>query len=263
MRWRPAPEELGEAWTLGPDEHALLAGKRGATRLGFAVSLRFFAKEGRFPRAAEIVREAVSYVALQVGVPAEEYDGYDARGRTSEHHRAQIRDAFGFRPATVEDAGALSDWLFEEVAPREYDLERLKEAAYARLCALKVEPPTQGRVERAARSALRRYDERFREQTLSRLPSETLAELDALLLGPDALHGTPPGSDGAGEARPRQVEEATLSQLRADPSRIAASAPPVHPSRTTSGPRAVIRRTVLLAGSPANGSASIHPITCM
>jgi TnpA family transposase len=213
-------EELEEAWNLGPDEHALLSGKRGATRLGFAVLVRFFAREGRFPEPSEeIDAVAVAHVARQVGIPAAEYARYDHGGRTYEHHRAQIREAFGFRPATAEDARALSDWLCAEVAPQEYELDRLLGAAYARLRALKVEPPTPQRVERVARSALRRYDEAFREKVLSRLSPEALAGLDALLLGPDALHGAPIGPDGADEARSREAEEATLSRLRADPGR--------------------------------------------
>ena len=131
----------------GADGHALLSGKRGATRLGFAVTLRFFAREGRFPDLdKELDADAVAHVARQVQVPVREYAAYDLVGRTREYHRAQIREAFGFRTATVEDAEALADWLSEEVAPREYDLERRKEAAYARLKATKVEPPTPGRV---------------------------------------------------------------------------------------------------------------------
>ncbi|MDP9474213.1 MAG: Tn3 family transposase [Actinomycetota bacterium] len=219
-RERRTREELEEAWNMGPDEHALLSGKRGATRLGFAVLVRFFAREGRFPEPPEEIDvDAVAHVARQVGIPAAEYARYDRGGRTHEYHRAQVREAFGFRSATVEDADALADWLLGEVAPREYDPERLTEAAYARLRALKVEPPTPQRVERAARSALRRYDERFREQTLSRLPPRAIAELDALLLGPDARPTAPSGADVPGEASSGEAEEATLSRLRADPGR--------------------------------------------
>ena len=211
---RSREERLEEAWTLGPDEHALLSGKRdGPTRLGFAVALRFLASEGRFPDPdEELPEEAVARVAAQVGVPAEEYGGYDGRGRTAEYHRAQIREAFGFHPATVEDAEDLAGWLLEEVAPREYDAERLQEAAYARLRALKIEPPTPGRIERLVRSALRRQDEKFCETTLARLSERTVAEMDALLSEPEA------SKDGVGGGSSRR-EEPSLVRLRADPGR--------------------------------------------
>lgn len=35
-------DELVEHWTLLKDEQALVSGKRGATRLGFAVLLKFY-----------------------------------------------------------------------------------------------------------------------------------------------------------------------------------------------------------------------------
>ncbi len=90
-------EEAEEAWTLGPDEHLLLSGKRaGPTRPGFAVLVRFFAHEGRFPDPTEVDRDAVARIASQIDVSAEEYQSYDQHGRTAEYHRAQIREAFGF-----------------------------------------------------------------------------------------------------------------------------------------------------------------------
>ena len=152
---RPTREEIEEAWTLGPDELALLSGKReGPTRLGFSVVLRFFARRGRFPVPEEIDAEAVECVARQVEVPAQQYPEYDHHGRTADYHRAQIREAFGFRPTTAQDAQELAGWLFAEVAPLEYYTERIEEAAYTRLHALKIEPPSAGRVQRLVRSAL-------------------------------------------------------------------------------------------------------------
>ncbi|WP_322770671.1 DUF4158 domain-containing protein [Frankia sp. Cr1] len=62
-------DELVEHWTLLDDERELIAGKRGPTRLGFAVMLKFFTRMGRFPRGrGELPDEAVEYVARQVGV---------------------------------------------------------------------------------------------------------------------------------------------------------------------------------------------------
>ncbi|WP_226359297.1 DUF4158 domain-containing protein [Pseudonocardia sp. ICBG601] len=57
-------DELIDRWTLVEAELAMVAGKRGATRLGFAVLLRFYTEHGRFPRSrSEIPDAAVDYVA--------------------------------------------------------------------------------------------------------------------------------------------------------------------------------------------------------
>ena len=87
--------------------------------------------EGLFPEPAEeIDAEAVSHVARQVGVLAKEYRANARSERTVEYHRAQIREAFGFRPATAWDVDELAGWLLEEAAPREYDAERLTPLLY-------------------------------------------------------------------------------------------------------------------------------------
>lgn len=41
--------ELVEHWTLLDDEQEMVAGKRGATKLGFALLLKFYTRYGRFP----------------------------------------------------------------------------------------------------------------------------------------------------------------------------------------------------------------------
>ncbi len=85
-------DELIEHWTLVGDELGQVAGKRGATRLGFALLLKFFSRMGRFPRGrGELPDEAVAYVARQVGVPASDLGFYEWDGRTVEYHRAQVR----------------------------------------------------------------------------------------------------------------------------------------------------------------------------
>jgi len=44
------PDELIEHWTILPRERKLIENKHGSTRLGFAVLLKYFQHEGRFPR---------------------------------------------------------------------------------------------------------------------------------------------------------------------------------------------------------------------
>ncbi len=64
-------DELAEQWTLLPVERELLANKCGATRLGFAVLLKFFQCEARFPQSRqEVPLSVVAFLAKQVDVPA-------------------------------------------------------------------------------------------------------------------------------------------------------------------------------------------------
>lgn len=117
-------DELIEHWTLLPPELALLGNKTGSTRLGFAVLLKFFQSEARFPKDVhEIPGAVVTYVAKQVEVPPELYLQYDWQGRTIKYHRMQIRKLHSFREATIEDADALAQWLCEHVLPQERNFE--------------------------------------------------------------------------------------------------------------------------------------------
>jgi hypothetical protein len=74
-------DELVEHWTLLDDERELAAGKRGPTRLGFALLLKFYAGAGRFPRGrSELAGDAVEFVARQPGVPASDLGFYEWSG---------------------------------------------------------------------------------------------------------------------------------------------------------------------------------------
>lgn len=76
-------DELVEHFTLRPDELPLLRNKTGATRLGFALLLKYLPGRGRWPRGrSELPDNAIEHVARQVKVPAEELGFYDWDGRT-------------------------------------------------------------------------------------------------------------------------------------------------------------------------------------
>jgi hypothetical protein len=84
-------EELISGWTLDEADWGLLANKTGATRLGFAVLLKFLKLEGRFPaEAAEVPTAALDYLAGQVKADPAELEGYWS-GRAVKYHRARIR----------------------------------------------------------------------------------------------------------------------------------------------------------------------------
>ena len=116
-----ADRDVGEdddRWALRALERGLLGTKTGATRLGFAVLLKMFQLNGRFPhRPEEVPVAAIEAIASQIAVPAASWRSYDWHSRTAAYHRAQIRDALGFREATLADADALAQWLEGQVSP--------------------------------------------------------------------------------------------------------------------------------------------------
>ena len=95
-------DELVEHWTVMEDDQTLIAGKRGPTRLGFTLLLKFFTQYGRFPAGRwELPDEAVEFVARQVKVPAQDLGFYEwSGGGSPKYHRAQIRPPTSVRPTS-------------------------------------------------------------------------------------------------------------------------------------------------------------------
>ena len=171
-------EELIDQWTLSATDRALLSNKTGATRLGFALLLKYFHRLGRFPQQKnEIPGIVVSYVANQVGVDPVAYLKYNWQGRTIKEHRAQIRAAYGFREATLEDGEAMAVWLAEHILPREHQEDAVCAACYQHFRLQQIEPPTPDRVTRIVRSAYRSFETTLCQTTSSRLDEHARAEL--------------------------------------------------------------------------------------
>ncbi len=194
-------DELIEYWTLLPDEMTLLKNKSGSTRLGFAISLKFFQHEARFPSSQqEIPSAVVTHVASIVQVSPEDYQQYDLHGRIAKFHRAQIRGFFGFRQATVPDAREMVDWLISDVLCCESDPEHLLQIVKGRFRELRIEPPTSGRIERLIRSARNTYETNFFQKTYSQLSPSCCAAIDALLVTSSTTEPTAAPSDNPFQA---------------------------------------------------------------
>ncbi len=187
MRQEWSPEDLVGSWTLVEEDWRLVGNKTGPTRLGFALLLKFFELEARFPRyAEELPSAAVGYVAGQVKVAAGAFAKYAFSGRTIEYHRAQIRRAFGFREWTVADEECLAAWLAEEICPVELAADRLAEALLVRCRAERIEPPGPSRLERLVGAARSAFEARFCERTVARLGQECARRLAGLVQATDA-----------------------------------------------------------------------------
>jgi Domain of unknown function (DUF4158) len=63
-------EDLIDSWTLVDADRDLIANKYGSTKLGFAVILKYFEIEGRFPHhAGEVPAAAVDFIGTSEGDP--------------------------------------------------------------------------------------------------------------------------------------------------------------------------------------------------
>ena len=135
--------EMAKCWELSDDELTIVKNKRGVTRLGFSILLKFFQIEGRFPSgASEIPLSVVRFVSRQLEVDPMDWSTYPWEGRILKYHRAEIRDWCGFREITLADQEVLKRWLVEAVIPLEPRVEGLREALLQRCRALQIEPPS-------------------------------------------------------------------------------------------------------------------------
>ncbi len=137
MKRNWATDELIEVFTLTPNNHELLGNKAGATRLGFAILLKFFQIEAKFPtNRNEIPHDVVLFIAKQVRLPQSLFDKYKWGGRSFIYHKVQIREFFGFSEITVEDADNLTMWLCNNIEC--FNVDKVREAAYSRFRELKL-----------------------------------------------------------------------------------------------------------------------------
>ncbi|MGW0593784.1 DUF4158 domain-containing protein [Streptosporangium sp. NPDC002607] len=95
-------EDLIECWTLDEVELEPLGNKTGATRLGFALLLKFFELEVRFPRREDMPRAAVEFMAGQVKVDAVLFADYQwSAARSSTTGRRSARRTGRGRPVST------------------------------------------------------------------------------------------------------------------------------------------------------------------
>ena len=196
------------------DERALVDAKHGATKLGFALLLKFYTRHGRFPAdAAELPGGAIEFVARQLQVANADLASYEWAGRSIERHRAQIREQLGFRECSVADAEQLTAWLGEHVAERERRHERVREELVARCRSEQIEPPAAGRIDRIVRSALRASEEALATRVTGRLSDASSQRIAALLVADDDE------ATGAGEVD-ADGERAVLGRLKEAPGSV-------------------------------------------
>lgn len=175
-------EELVENWTLIPQELELVKKKVGSGQIGFAILLKYFQLMARFPDSeAEIASTVIRYISSQLKADPSIYSQYKWQGRSIKNHRAEIRELFGFRVATVSDSEEISNWLIACILPNEQRFESLLEQIYQKFRSLQIEPPTTKQVERLIRNAINRHETIFCTQIFAQLTPTIIEQIDLLI----------------------------------------------------------------------------------
>lgn len=179
--------------------------KNPQNRLVFALLLKFFQMEARFPETEhEIPAVVVNYITQQLGISPSIYQDCNWQRRSIKYYRKKIRELFGFREATINDAQELTNWLTEQALIYELKFEQLESAAFEHLRELKIEPPTLSRLERIIRSALYNFEDKFFQNTVAQLSSQTKSKIDNLF----QVHTIEYNSN---EIRPEEIIESVES----------------------------------------------------
>jgi hypothetical protein len=123
MKQNWTERELVEFWTLSDSEKQLLEQRTESGRLGYAVLIKFFQIEGRFPLYnKEAPWSAVDFLADQLNSPASVWLDFPLKGPSSERARSTIRSFLGFRSPTNEDSQQLQAWLTQHIVPLDQDV---------------------------------------------------------------------------------------------------------------------------------------------
>ena len=145
--------------------------RRGATRLAFAVLLKAFQYEGRFPAPSRYRAGGCSQGAPRRaggGVSRRVRDG-GLDGRSARRHRADIRAYCGYDVFTIAHEADFIAWLSPYVSSPDPTSEALTLTAYRHLRTLKLEPPLPTRLHRLLQAAVRHREARLVEETVAQL----------------------------------------------------------------------------------------------
>ena len=205
-------EELEAHWLLTDEERALMAGRTGHGRLGFAVMLKFHQCHGRFPVALhELPADALRYLSEQIGTSPQDLGHYDWEGRTTKRQRSEILSFLGIRRITAGDRRALLTWMRAEVLPLGPSVEQLLERVGDWLRERRIEPPGVTRLDRLICSELHAFEQALLARIADQLSEKTRSAIDLLLAA---------GNDEQPDTAPPPAGEAIgFVHLRMDPGR--------------------------------------------
>lgn len=145
---------------LTVDDHALIASKPLATRSTFAALFQYFKQHASFPEGNTL---------SEIGE------------RTQERYRQEFRAHFGTREHSNADMTSLTEWLCENAVHSTRDGDELASLLRSRCRDVRIEAPSDERIDRIIRAAIASYDDRLCCSISSVIPPASKLKLDQLL----------------------------------------------------------------------------------
>ncbi|WP_367364121.1 Tn3 family transposase [Candidatus Tisiphia endosymbiont of Nedyus quadrimaculatus] len=170
-------------FTLDSEEIALAQGKNTQeNKLAFAVMLKFFQLEKRYPREIDVIPQPMfNSLAIQLDCLDVSLDNYNWDSRSSKRFRQAIRLLLGYRKASVNDSKKLIAWLIEDILPQVPTLPQITEQAYQFCTKHQFEPFKPAQLDRYIASACHRFEMQFFFSISQQLSVDTMNSIDALL----------------------------------------------------------------------------------
>ena len=191
MAWNWRDEALDIHWSLTSEERALLNNKTPYGRLGFAILLKYFQNEGRFPEQINDVPSVVLvYLANQLDTDRSDLEDYVLNSRMSQRDRKEILRFLGIRRSTIQDRRELREVLTRELLPCDPSTTALQEFSLTWFKTRSMEPPAAEQLERLIRTTSRDFESCLLHQMAAGLTAETKAHIDRLLNIPDDSNET-------------------------------------------------------------------------
>src|SRR5579859_5990306 len=118
-------------FTLDSEEIALaISHHTKENKLAFAVMLKFFQLEGKYPTSYDIIDQTMTNsIAMQLNLNSNiiNFNNYDWNNRTIKRFRQEIRLLLGYHKPTIVDSKKLITWLIEHILPQAPTLAQIAE----------------------------------------------------------------------------------------------------------------------------------------
>lgn len=149
--------------TLDTEELQLIhTNNTDKNRLTFAIMLKFFQANGRYPMQKDTIEPELLYsLARQLNVSCTLFEFTHLENRTAKRFRHKIREFLGFRLARFSDAEILITWLLEQAKTEPHTLPQYRAKASQFYMANKLEPFSSKKTDRYIRAAIHRFEKQF------------------------------------------------------------------------------------------------------